>query len=245
MFTNQRSLVDDFARCKVIISTFLTARRIVDLMKKLLVIGGNSDSGFRIVKRWSELGGSAAVTSRRPQLDDQAPDVECITLNPLEVDALREVLAPSEQIVVNVIGAWLRDAKRAIGDTTKSILAALPASTRYVHVSATSVYGHRPGQIINEDSPVSDTLEIGRIHAATDRAVLARPNSIVFRVPHLYGPDRERSLQRMFNGDFPVIGSGYNVMHHLHVEDFADAVVAAARGTYTGLLNVVDDGPEV
>ena len=114
-----------------------------------------------------------------------------------------------------------------------------------MHVSATSVYGHRPGQIINEDSPVSDTLEIGRIHAATDRAVLALPNSIVFRVPHLYGPDRERSLQRMFNGDFPVIGSGYNVMHHLHVEDFADAVVAAARGTYTVLLNVDDDGPEV
>lgn len=188
------------------------------------------------------LGGTAAVTSRRAELIAPVEALECVSLHPLdEPDRLRDLLAEPEQVVVNVIGAWLRDAKRAIADTTRCVLDALPNTARYVHVSATSVYGHRPGECLNEDSDVSGAFEIGRIHASTDLEVLARRNSVVLRVPHLYGPNRERSLRRMFDGDFPVVGTGENVMHHLHIEDFANAVVAAAQSSYVGVLNVVDD----
>lgn len=80
-----------------------------------------------------------------------------------------------------------------------------------------------------------------------ERLVTSYPNGVVLRYGALYGPGtslgaRGAQVEAIRRRRFPLVGDAGAVWSFLHVEDAADAAVAAlARGH--GVYNVVDDDP--
>ena len=71
---------------------------------------------------------------------------------------------------------------------------------------------------------------------------------LVLRYGQFYGPDtyfdRGGSIaERVRKRHFPIIGSGTGVFSFVHIDDAADATVAAVEGGVPGVYNVVDDDP--
>lgn len=214
-----------------------------------VLLGGASDTGRRLRPALEAKGFRVFSTSRQPGRAD-------FTWDPKDgADPLASVLEQASSLddgitVVNLIGGFLRDPYPVVVGSTRAALDALArrggsGKRRYVHCSATSVYGHRPGERLRADqSEPRPHLEVGK--AQTDAEETARTreqvDSIILRFPHIYGPGRERTFHLMAQGFFPVLGDGLNGMHHIHVEDCVQALVAACLTDRVGTFDVVDDG---
>jgi nucleoside-diphosphate-sugar epimerase len=57
-----------------------------------------------------------------------------------------------------------------------------------------------------------------------------------------FGPDGEQ-LEQIRKRRFPVVGDGAGVWSFIHIEDAADATVAAVERGRRGIYNIVDDEP--
>ncbi len=231
-----------------------------DTPSHVLLVGGSGDTGRRLARVWTERDVSVVVTTRQSpdELDDEAfasAEIrqwqgagETAAMASI-VDALRG--QPDETLVVyNLVGAWLQNPEEAIWGVARTLadaLCAVETEVRLVHCSATSVYGDRPGEIVDESSERSPELEVGRIHArAEDRLLEAETKGVrpyVLRLPHIYGPGREQTVEWMAQGEFVVAGDGTNPMHHIYIEDLIEALVSAATAPRPEppIVNVVDD----
>jgi nucleoside-diphosphate-sugar epimerase len=72
---------------------------------------------------------------------------------------------------------------------------------------------------------------------------------IALRYGLFYGPGTSlwkggASLEPVVKGKFPIAGDGSAVWSFIHIEDAADATVAAIEGGERGIYNVTDDSPE-
>lgn len=243
---------------------------------EILIIGGGGDTGSRLAQHLTSADGKLAITSRQSadELATQFPaGTTLLSLDPVgdpagfEAGLLKylqrrrtEVGAPPRLLVYNLLGAWLRDAHRVIREghrvVLETLLAAQPRSLRYVACSATTIYGNRPFEALTEDSaPAPDTV-IGRLLVDTEADIAAARDrfhaqgipmdTLVLRVPHVYGPGRERSFELMCRGEFFIAGDGMNPMQHLHVEDFVQALVLGADPGRVrhGVVNLVEDRAE-
>ncbi len=94
--------------------------------------------------------------------------------------------------------------------------------------------------------PFATTL---RATLAGERAVLdSGLEPLVLRYGWFYGPGTafapDGSTTAMIRKRrFPIVGKGTGVWSFIHVDDAADATVAAVEGGASGILNVVDDEP--
>lgn len=205
-----------------------------------------------------------------------AGDVVALQANPSEEHeeaAFAQALAGTPNggkrfdAVVNLIGAWFarpgRDDPRQILLSSATVTARsveprgpefLPP--RFVLTSSTSIYGHRPGEVLSEASPlrpdyttkfagwqveVEDTMKSLHEQKVIDLVVL--------RCPHIYGTPKEKTIERYRDGTMVVMGDGQNIMQHLHYHDYISALSLASGVLSSGRppagdYNVVDDTTE-
>lgn len=203
-------------------------------------------------------------------------DVVALQANPSEEDgqeAFAEALARAPHggaefdAVVNLIGAWFarpgRDDPRQIllGGATVSAKSVKPRGPdflppRYVLTSSTSIYGNRPGEILTEEMPFkpdSSTrfagwqVEVEQVMKNFHKEKVV--DLVTLRCPHIYGTPKEKTINRYRDGTMIVMGTGQNIMQHIHYHDYVQGL-ALASGVLpsgrppSGDYNLVDDTTE-
>ncbi|MEM6730403.1 MAG: NAD-dependent epimerase/dehydratase family protein [Myxococcota bacterium] len=202
-------------------------------MKHCLIVGASGDTGVRLAACLRKRGHRVSTTSREAPLD--APD--SYRVDPIgEPNALREVFVSQEQpfdVVVNLVGTWLRDPERANLGSARALLPWIEEFEipHYMQCSATTVYGDRPGVRLDESVEPQPDTRIGQILVQLEGELegwctKTGGSATVLRLPHVYGPERERSLDLMREGRMPVAGTGENIMAHLRVEDLVELIAA-------------------
>jgi nucleoside-diphosphate-sugar epimerase len=122
-------------------------------------------------------------------------------------------------------------------------------------IAESIAFVYAPGEgRASEDDPVWDDVPepfATTLRATVDgeRAVLdSGLEPLVLRYGWFYGPGTTYApdgalLAMIRRRRYPVVGGGEGVSSFVHVEDAADATVAAVGSSATGILNVVDDDP--
>jgi nucleoside-diphosphate-sugar epimerase len=113
-------------------------------------------------------------------------------------------------------------------------------------------FGVTGGPVKDEDSP----LDRGPLPAMREtlaalrhlEAAVLDANGIVLRYGNLYGPGTSLSpdgeqVRMIRRRRFPVVGNGAGMWSFVHVQDAADATVAALERGAPGVYHVVDDDP--
>ncbi|MGC4007299.1 MAG: NAD-dependent epimerase/dehydratase family protein [Pirellulales bacterium] len=126
-----------------------------------------------------------------------------------------------------------------------AVLDALPPTIgKILYVSSTGVYGQIDGEEIDESSPTEPRREGGRVCLAAERALQAHPlgrNGVILRLAGIYGPGRVPNRADLVAGKpLPFDPAGH--LNLIHVDDAAEAILAAERGATTPNLFVVSDG---
>jgi nucleoside-diphosphate-sugar epimerase len=147
---------------------------------------------------------------------------------------------------------------RVRAEGTANLLAAALAAGARRFVSQSIAFGYAPGprpEVMSEDAPLnleapSPFAEAMRVIAEMERAVLQTDGleGLVLRYGWFYGPgtyyaEDGTTAAEVRKRRFPVIGSGAGLFSFIHVDDAADATVAAVEGGAPGVYNVVDDEP--
>jgi nucleoside-diphosphate-sugar epimerase len=147
---------------------------------------------------------------------------------------------------------------RVRAEGTANLLAAALAAGARRFVSQSIAFGYAPGprpEVMSEDAPLnleapSPFAEAMRVIAEMERAVLQTDGleGLVLRYGWFYGPgtyyaEDGTTAEEVRKRRFPVIGSGAGLFSFIHVDDAADATVAAVEGGAPGVYNVVDDEP--
>lgn len=115
-----------------------------------------------------------------------------------------------------------------------------------IYLSTIGVYGDSGGAFIDETAPLNATSPRGRRRIAAEAGWQAlggragRPVTVL-RLGGIYGAGRN-ALADIADGDARCIVREGQMFNRIHVDDIADAILAATRG-YAGALNVVDDEP--
>jgi nucleoside-diphosphate-sugar epimerase len=118
-------------------------------------------------------------------------------------------------------------------------------------------YARTGGPIKQEDAPLDDDpppamrqvlAAIRHLEAAVAGARWTE--GLVLRYGWLYGPGTAIALnppgsqiELIRKRQFPIVGGGTGVWSFIHIEDAAEATVAAVEGGPAGIYNVVDDEP--
>ncbi|VTS04376.1 NAD-dependent epimerase/dehydratase family protein [Tuwongella immobilis] len=223
---------------------------------RILLVGGAGDSGSRLAKRLVSQGHTVVVTTRQPPgsvRERLPPEVEIWQLDPIaSAEPLRTKLlaSPPFHCVVNLLASFLRDPVAVLRDGTRNLVSALlsrESPPRLVFCSSTAVYGHRPGEILTEDSPTSDLLRVGRLLLEAEDVLRSASGlrSVILRLPHIYGLGRERLFDQMRRGEMFVFGTGRNRMHHLYIEDFVTILSRSLEPDISDTVyNAVEDVAE-
>ncbi|MBA3261650.1 MAG: NAD(P)-dependent oxidoreductase, partial [Thermoleophilaceae bacterium] len=151
------------------------------------------------------------------------------------------------------------DATNRIRDEgTRNLLEAARAAAARRFVCQSIAFAYAPGprpEVKDEDAPLNlgappPFAEGVRVIGEMERAVLDADGfeGLVLRYGWLYGPgtyyaQNGSTAQEVRRRRFPVIGSGAGLFSFVHVDDAADATVAAVQRGAPGVYNVVDDEP--
>lgn len=199
--------------------------------------------GKHVASHWRQLGRRVlAVTRTARQLPAGVEPIVADILNPPALKSL-----PAVDTVVYAVGF-----DRASGSTMRAVyvdglanvLAALPPPKRFLYVSSSSVYGQTDGGWVDENSPTSPQEDSGRIVLNAEAVLRARlPASVIMRFAGIYGPGRLLRRATIEAGT-PIVGDADKWLNLIHVEDGANALLAAEQHGQPGhVYNVCDDHP--
>jgi nucleoside-diphosphate-sugar epimerase len=146
---------------------------------------------------------------------------------------------------------------RLRGEGTRILLGAAVAAgaRRMVAQSIAFIYAPRGGWVKHEDDPPLDAGSTGFAEAVEttlgmERAVTSSPEleGLVLRYGFFYGPgtaygEDGYTVEDVRKRRFPVVGAGTGTFSFIHVDDAADATVAAVERGAPGVYNVTDDEP--
>jgi nucleoside-diphosphate-sugar epimerase len=224
----------------------------------------------RLVARGHEVVGTTRSESKRQAIVDlgATPAVA----DALDAEQVARVVAEAEpEVIVHELTALsgdfdLRHFERTFAETnrlrteaTDHLLAAGRAVgvKRFVAQSYAGWSAERTGgPVKNEDDPldhtppesVRSTLEaILYLESAVTGA--GWTEGVVLRYGGFYGPGTSLSSEggemtdALRKRKFPVVGNGAGVWSFIHIEDAADATVAAIEHGRRGIYNIVDDEP--
>ncbi len=114
------------------------------------------------------------------------------------------------------------------------------SSARWIgYLSSTGVYGDCKGAWVDEDGEIAGRRST-RNTADLEWQTL-HPESRVFRLPGIYGPDRSM-LNRIVEGKAHRIDLPDQVFSRIHVEDIVSAIIASFDAP-AGVYNIADDQP--
>jgi 2-alkyl-3-oxoalkanoate reductase len=128
-------------------------------------------------------------------------------------------------------------------------------SRRLVAQSIAFGYAPEGDRVKSEDEPLATELpgglgEVVRAVAELERQVLSAESveGVVLRYGFFYGPGTDYAAdgsyaRRVRKRRYPVVGHGHGLFSFVHVDDAADATVAAIERGAPGVYNVVDDDP--
>jgi nucleoside-diphosphate-sugar epimerase len=118
------------------------------------------------------------------------------------------------------------------------------AGARMLFTSSTSVYAHRDGSWVTEDSETKPKSETSRILLETEKLVLAR-GGIVARLAGIYGPGRSALLGKFLTGLAIIDAQNDRFVNQVHRDDIAEALLFLLdRPSTPGeIFNVIDDQP--
>ena len=224
----------------------------------------------RLVARGHEVVGTTRSESKRQAIFElgATPAVA----DALDAEQVARVVAEAEpEVIVHELTALsgdfdLRHFERTFAETnrlrteaTDHLLAAGRAVgvKRFVAQSYAGWPAERTGgPVKNEDDPLDHTppesvrstleailyLESAVIGAGWTEGVVLRYGGFYGPGTSL-GPDGGQMTEAVRQRKFPVVGNGAGVWSFIHIEDAADATVAAIEHGRRGIYNIVDDEP--
>jgi nucleoside-diphosphate-sugar epimerase len=208
-----------------------------------ILILGCGYLGQPVAKLWQQQNRRVfALTRDAAHLPD---GIEPILGDVLKPDTLRAL--PEVDTVLYAIGFDRTSgaSMRAVYvDGLAHVLANLPTPRRFLYVSSSSVYGQTDGSWVDEMSPTEPMEESGRIVLDAEKTLRAQlPSAILLRFAGIYGPGRLLRRQTIEKGE-PIVGDADKWLNLIHVDDGANAVLAAeAHGEPGQIYNVCDDHP--
>jgi nucleoside-diphosphate-sugar epimerase len=126
-----------------------------------------------------------------------------------------------------------------------NVLAALKQPLpKFLYVSSISVYGEADGEKVDENATTEALDGSGKVVLEAEHLLRKRlPSSIILRFAGMYGPERLMHRQAIKAGE-PIAGDADKWLNLIHVDDGADAVVAADERAVAGsLYNISDNSP--
>ena len=202
--------------------------------------------GLRVARRWIAAGKPVAALTRRNGAELAALAIEPVVGDVLDPVSLRKL--PSAATVLYAVGLD-RTAGKSMREVYVSglgnVLETLPPCERFVYVSSTSVYGQTHGSVVDETSPTEPLEESGAIVLEAEHLLLQKkPDAIILRFAGIYGPDRLLRRQAQLRSGGPIAVDEERWLNLIHVDDGADAILAAeARSAPGETYNIVDDEP--
>lgn len=199
--------------------------------------------GRRVAARWLATGRPVAALTRGNATALAELGIQPISGDILDPPSLLQL--PAAATVLYAVGLD-RTAGRSMHEVYVTglghVLDTLPACERFIYVSSTSVYGQTDGGWVDESSPTEPTEPSGRIVLEAEQLLRSRrPDAIILRFAGIVGPGRFR--KQILSGE-PISGDPERWLNLIHVEDGADAVVAAeSRGEPGQTYNICDDEP--
>lgn len=171
--------------------------------------------------------------------------IEAITGNVLDPTSLPAL--PVASTVLYAIGldrAGGASMREVYVTGLRHVLNTLPACTRFIYISSTSVYGQTDGSWVTEESATESTEEAGKVILEAEQLLRAlRPDAIILRFAGIYGPDRLLRKQAILKGE-PLVGDAEKWLNLIHVADGASAVLAADSHAMLGeTYNITDGSP--
>ncbi|WP_028059901.1 NAD-dependent epimerase/dehydratase family protein [Candidatus Solirubrobacter pratensis] len=239
---------------------------------KVFVAGATGAIGKQLVPRLvaagHEVHGMTRSASKRAMLE--AAGAVPVVADALDADQVAEAVARARpNVIVHQLTAIpaeldMRNLDREFALTnrlrtegTDHLLSAGQAVgvRRFVAQSNIAVYARTGGAVKSEDDALdqSPAREMRRgleaIRHLEDAVLGARwTEGIVLRYGWFYGPGTsmapgQESYELVRRRKFPLVGDGGGVWSFIHVDDAAEATVAAVEHGGRGIYNVVDDDP--
>lgn len=236
---------------------------------RVFVAGAAGVLGRPLLPKLAAAGHEVTGTTRRPERAEaiRAAGAEPAVCDALDAAALREAVAAARpDAVVHLLTAlpqrydprsdYLAATNRIRVEGTRNLLDAAVAAgvRRVVAESIAFAYRQEGSWVKDEGEPLATgSGKFGATFGAVaelERQVLEGEGfeGIVLRYGWLYGPgtyyDRGgQQAEEVERRRFPVVGKGTGTFSFLHVEDAADATLAALERGAPGAYNVVDDEP--
>lgn len=222
-------------------------------MGRVLVTGATGFIGYEVARRLSAKGVRPRLLVRRP--------LRAAMLAPLEAELVQGDLESPESLAraVRDVDTVIHLGARAIfeeyelvrptivGGSAALIRACAAAGVRRV-VYASSLLVYR-----SQDAPLDRRTPVGTRHGygrakieaeavLSEFAGRAGMDLAILRLPHVYGA-RDLMFAQVRRGRVYFPGNGRNLFAHLHVDDAARLLIAAAEQGWTGISPVADDMP--
>jgi nucleoside-diphosphate-sugar epimerase len=239
---------------------------------KVFVAGASGALGRSLVPRLVAAGHEVTGTTRSRQRAEgiRAAGASPVVVDALEAEALRDAVErAAPEVVVHELTAlpqrWnprrsdlYEPTNRIREEGTRNLLAAAGAAGVRRFVCQSVAFAYAPGpepEVVDEQTPLNLRApppfgDGVRAIDSMERAVLGaeRLEGLVLRYGWFYGPGTHYGEDGSLAGDvrrrrFPVVGSGAGLFSWIHVDDAADATVAAAERGAPGVYNVTDDEP--
>jgi nucleoside-diphosphate-sugar epimerase len=190
--------------------------------------------GHRVARRWLAAGDAVYAVTRSAE---RAEIWRGEGLRAIVADVTEGAMLTNLPEVDTVLYAVAHDPRsgKAHADThvvgLGNVLAALPLDfRRLIYISSTGVYGDCQGEWVDEDTPCHPLREAGKACLAAEEMLAAQvsgPRSVVLRLAGLYGPARIPRRDLLLAGE-PIDAPQLGFLNLIHVDDAADAVLAAA-----------------
>lgn len=201
--------------------------------------------GRRVAARWVAAGRRVAALTRRNADTLAALGVEPVAGDIFDPDRLRRL--PAARTVLYAVATDRTSGKtmrEVYVDGLGHVLGTIPPPERFVYVSSTGVYAQTDGSWVDETSPTEPVEESGQVVLDAERLLRAKlPGAIVLRFAGIYGPGRLLRKAALLAGE-PLVGDAGKWLNLIHVEDGADAVLAAeAKAAPGATFTIADDEP--
>ncbi|MDP3010245.1 MAG: NAD(P)-dependent oxidoreductase [Methylococcales bacterium] len=208
----------------------------------IAVTGGTGFIGKRLIARHIARGDEVRYLTR--QTPEKAIAGATAIIGDLSaMDSLRPLVQGVD--VLYHCAAELHDAAKMhatnVLGTHNLLTAATGQVKRWVQLSSTGVYGSKPAQDVNEDTPIQpmNAYEISK--AAADELVYTAMNAqqlygVVLRPSNVYGVDMpNQSLFQLINmikrGLFFFVGQRGATVNYIHVDNVIDALILCGTAT--------------
>lgn len=199
--------------------------------------------GRVVAARWLARGRRVAAVTRGRAAELAAAGIEPIIADVTDPTSLGRL--PEAATVLYAVGMD-RSAGKPMREVYVAglahVLAALPRPGRLVYVSSTGVYGQTDGSEVDEESPTEPTEPSGKVVLEAERTLRAAlPAAVVLRFAGIYGPGRVLRQRQLLAGE-PLTADPDKWLNLIHMEDGADAVLAAEARAADGDTLIVSDG---